>query len=240
MLHRDNDRILRWLVVVLASLAVGVYGVSLFEDWWQIWLFAPQYPAGLHLQIRLTGVGGDAREIDMLNHYIGMGHLDQAAMIERQVAGWAIGLIGLVAMMMTFFTGKRGHWLLVTTGLLLPVGFIADSFAWMWWYGHHLNPKAPLHIAAFTPQLFGQGSIGQFQTYGRPQTGFALALAATAMLAVAALIRWRVCRDCALAEHCGATCPAHFVGKQPDQHGGHESPHVDKNKLVTSIGGRHV
>ena len=210
--RKHDDRFARWSVVALAAVAVGLFVAAFTQDWWQIWLFAPQYPQGLHMEIRLTGVGGDAHEIDMLNHYIGMAHLFDAAPIERQIAGYAVAFIGLATLALTLLAGKRGHWALLAAGLALPLGFIVDSFAWMWWYGNHLDRRAPLNIPAFTPQLFGEGAIGQFHTYARPQLGFGLACAALVLLAVAAWVRHRVCRDCELAPTCGLVCPRHFVG----------------------------
>jgi len=213
-LHDDN-RSVRWLVVVLAVIAVALFAVAFTQDWWQIWLFAPQYPQGLHMEIRLTGVGGDAKEIDILNHYIGMARLHDAAPIERQLAGYAVAFIGVATLAVTLFVGKRGHWAILAAGLALPVGFLVDTFAWMWWYGNHLDPRAPLNVAPFTPQLFGEGIISQFHTYARPQLGFGLVCASLVILALAAWLRRRVCQRCDLAASCGAVCPRHFVGRAP-------------------------
>ena len=79
----------RWLVVGARRLPRSAcYVASLFQPWWQFTLYAPQYPQGLDdSSSRLTGVTGDVREIDMLNHYIGMAHLALAAPTERQLAG---------------------------------------------------------------------------------------------------------------------------------------------------------
>lgn len=207
--HRFDGR--RWGVVGLACAAVGLFAASLFQPWWQIWLFAPQYPNGLRLLIRLTGVGGDAREIDALNHYIGMAALTEAAPIERQLAGYGVAALCLALLAITLLVGRRGGWLLVATGLALPLGFVGDSLAWMWWYGHHLDPKAPLRFEPFTPELLGIGHIGQFSTYATPLVGFWLALAAVGVLGVAAWLRWRVCQACELAPTCGKACPPGFL-----------------------------
>ncbi|MGZ3475271.1 MAG: cytochrome C, partial [Polyangiales bacterium] len=58
----------------------ALFCASYFLPWWRLWLFAPQYPKGLEVGISLTGVGGDVRELNILNHYIGMKPLDLAAL----------------------------------------------------------------------------------------------------------------------------------------------------------------
>ena len=49
-------------------------------------LVAPQYPKGLKLDISLTGITGDVKEIDILNHYIGMRTMSDAASLESAMS----------------------------------------------------------------------------------------------------------------------------------------------------------
>ena len=206
---------LRWAVVGLVLGAVGMFAASYFQPWWQMVLFAPQYPRGLHLEILLTGLAGDVREINMLNHYIGMTSLDHAAAFERAHAGFAIGALGVVVVALALQVGRRLNWLVVVPGLLFPLGFVVDSFAWMYSFGHGLDPRAPLHVPPFTPQLFGGGTIGQFYTWAGPSLGFWLALGGVGLLSMAAYLRWRVCARCPLAASCSHTCPRHLVQAPP-------------------------
>ncbi len=202
----------RWVVVGLAATAVVLYVVALTQPWWRFWLFAPQYPKGLELIISLKGVAGDVREIDTINHYIGMGHLETAATFERRMAAYGVGAIGVLVVGLTLLSGRKLGWLAATIGLLFPAVFVADSMYWLHRFGHDLDPKAPLHIKAFTPQMFGTGIIGQFETYAAPYTGFWLALAAFGLLAIGTFVRSRVCASCGLASNCGVVCPSAFVG----------------------------
>jgi len=77
--------------LVLGTIALFVFSLRL--PWWFFRLYAPQYPRGLTLIIGLRGLSGDTREIDMLNHYIGMAHLDVAAAFERQYAAYGVALL---------------------------------------------------------------------------------------------------------------------------------------------------
>jgi copper chaperone NosL len=53
-------------------------------------LEAPQYPNGLFLTAYVNHLTGDVREIDGLNHYIGMRPLGEAAAFERAASVWMI------------------------------------------------------------------------------------------------------------------------------------------------------
>lgn len=202
----------RWLVVALAATAAALWGVSLSLPWWRFWLFAPQYPKGLGLVISLNGVSGDVREINLLNHYIGMKHLEEAAAFERAHAGWGIAAVAIVVVLFMLATGRRLGWLAALAAVMFPVGFVADSTYWLWKFGHDLDPRSPLHIKPFTPQMFGEGIIGQFHTYAIPDTGFWVALAGVVCVVAAVLLRARVCNGCARRFACGAVCPSGFVG----------------------------
>lgn len=201
----------RRAVLGLALVAVALYVSSFTQPWWHLWFFAPQYPKGLELTIHLDKLGADVREVDMLNHYIGMASLKHAAELERRLAAWGVGLVGALAIVAAILPGKRLSWAVVIPGILLPVGFLADSLYWLYTFGHGLDRKAPIHIPEFTPQLFGWGHIGQFSTYARPDKGFLLALGGLVLLAVAAVLRRHVCASCAHADSCGYVCPTGFV-----------------------------
>jgi copper chaperone NosL len=201
----------RFFVVGLSLAAIALFAISLTKPWWQFKLYAPQYPHGLSLVISLRGLSGDVREISMLNHYIGMAPLETAAMFERQYATQAVAVVCLLVLGATLLLGRRLGRLIVLIGALFPLGFIADSFYWLHRFGHGLDPHAPLHIPTFTPQLFGNGTIGQFMTFAVPALGFWLAVGGVVVLAGVVFARGRVCKTCKYAGTCGAVCKMGFV-----------------------------
>lgn len=208
-----HDRGKRIAVVALVVTAMALWVGSYFLPYWKLTLFAPQYPNGLRLSIFLTHLGDDAREIDMLNHYIGMAPLEKAAEFERRFAGWGIGLLSVGALALAFTVGKKRNWWIAAAGLVLPVGFIGDSLFWLYRFGHNLDKHAPLRMKPFTPHLFGTGLIGQFKTIALPGAGFWLAVGAFAVLVAAALVRRRVCARCPDAGKCAGRCPHLLLGK---------------------------
>jgi hypothetical protein len=207
----------RWLVLLLGALGAVTFVTAFFQVWWSFWLYAPQYPGGLRLDISLRGMSGDVHEIDLLNHYIGMSHLESAAPMERFLAGYGVAAIAVVSVALLAASGRKMNWLIAVPALSLPVVFIADSFGWLYAFGHHLNPHAPLKIGAFTPQMFGNGKIGQFETFAQPALGFWIAVVGVACVVAAAIVRSRVCARCGRASTCGATCPRLLVLPEADR-----------------------
>ncbi len=86
------------------------------------------------------------------------------------------------------------HWILVLAPMALPVGFIAEYAAWLWWYGHSLNSMGAFTLKPFMPTVFGDGKVAQFTTHSYPSTGFFLMMGASALLLLAALIRLKQVR----------------------------------------------
>lgn len=169
-------------------MAAALLGLSLLFPYWRITLFAPQYPGGLRASVYLTKVGGDAAEIGILNHYIGMKPLEQAAPLERRFAVPTV-LGGVLAVAVSPFLGRFGR-LLQAPAVVFPLGVLGDLAFWMWRFGHALDPAAPIRIDPFMPAILGRGGVMQFSTYAMISWGF-LFSAITALIALFNLFRWR-------------------------------------------------
>ena len=194
-------------VLGLAACAGALFAASFFAPWWSFKLYAPQYPGGLTLVISLTGMGGDVHEIDLLNHYIGMAHLAEAAPLERRLAGWGVAAICVVTVALLATSGRKLNRLVAIPAFAFPLVFLADSFGWLYRFGHELSPRAPIKLGAFTPEMFGNGKIGQFETFAQPSYGFWLAIAGVALAAGATWLRSRVCATCNHRDQCTFACP---------------------------------
>ncbi len=157
--------------------------VSIFLPYWKMTLEAPQYPDGLRVQAYVNRLAGDVREIDGLNHYIGMRPLGEAAALERSVS---VALIIVLVMLMEAAAHVHTRWatLLVLPAVVFPVFFLADLYFWLHRFGRNLDPHAALSstIEPFTPPLLGSGVIGQFRTVAEPGPGLIMAVAAALLL----------------------------------------------------------
>jgi len=107
---------------------------------------------------------------------------------------------GLVAAMLLLLWGARKssgplYWLMILVPIALPLFFIVDYAAWLWWYGHTLNDMGAFTVKPFMPTVFGDGKVAQFSTHSYPYVGFGLMLALSVVLAAAALLRRRQLRE---------------------------------------------
>jgi hypothetical protein len=88
-------------------------------------------------------------------------------------------------------TNSKLYWLLVIPSILLPVFFIIDYSAWLWWYGHTLNDMGAFTVKPFMPTVFGDGKVAQFATHSYPYTGFGLMVLFAMLLIIAANQRYK-------------------------------------------------
>ncbi len=209
--RRARGGLARGVVIALGVLAAALFGTSYSQPWWTFKLYAPQYPKGLTLVISLTGMGGDVHEIDLLNHYIGMARLAEAAPLERELAGWGVAVVCILTVAGMTSAGKRLNKLVAIPAVSFPVLFLALSVFWLYKFGHELDPRAPIKLGAFTPEMFGNGKIGQFETFATPAVGFWLAVAGAVCAIVAAVVRARVCSGCSREGTCKVGCARFMV-----------------------------
>jgi len=184
--QRRAHRVRYALPTALLMVARVLLLVSVFLPYWNMELEAPQYPNGLFLTAYVNHLTGDVKEIDGLNHYIGMRSLSEAATLERAMGVWAV-----IAMVLLVEAAARVHsrWavLLAVPAVTFPLAFLADLYFWMRSFGLHLNPEAPLSnsVKPFVPTVLGEGGIGQFKTYADLGEGYWLAAAAAVTTIVA-------------------------------------------------------
>ena len=159
-------------------------------------MFAPQYPDGLRLHIysyKLDGGndGQDVKEVNVLNHYIGMKDLDTAEFTEFKWIPFVVGALGLL-FLRTAVLGKMAHLVDVLVLYVYFGVFSLWSFAYkMYWYGHHLEPTAAVKVDPFTPPLFGYKKLANFEVYSYPGIGSYALAAVVVVLFVALYVAWR-------------------------------------------------
>lgn len=184
---RTRSRRFGWPRVLLL-LSVLFLGISNIFEYWSLTLNAPQYPDGLKVTLFTHKLEGDVREVDGLNHYIGMMPLGDAAGFERSIAKVALGAFMLLGVLAALLRPAKAAWLALPI-ILFPMAFVADLYFWLRKAGQDLDPTAALSssVEPFTPTIFGHGAVGQFSTDAMFGLGFALASVA-AILALAGLI----------------------------------------------------
>ncbi|MFH0945251.1 MAG: cytochrome C [Planctomycetota bacterium] len=172
---------------LLPTLLMGLAGllllISVVMPYWHMTLHAPQYPKGLTVDAYVDRLEGDVREIDGLNHYIGMRPLGEAAQLERELSIIAIATLALL-LAATVFIHSKWAALAALPAVFYPVIFLGDLYFWMNNFGQNLDPTAALSnsIKPFTPPVLGEGYVGQFRTVAVPGSGLILAAIATLLV----------------------------------------------------------
>jgi hypothetical protein len=167
----------------LLMLAAVLLMVSIFQPYWRMTMYAPQYPKGLTVDVYVNRLDGDVREVDQLNHYLGMPPLDEGGRLERSLSVFAVIAFGLL-LMAAVFVHNRWAGVLALPILGYPLVFIADLWWILYQYGHSIDPESALGgaVEPFTPPIVGEGSVGQFMTVAGFESGFYLALAAAGVI----------------------------------------------------------
>ena len=174
--------------------AVVLLGALFFTPLWSVRLVAPQYPEGIGMHIRLNTVVGmkefDLRNINSLNHYIGMKAIEPDAIPELRYMPWiAAGLIAAGALVVA--SGRRR--LLVTwtaAFALIGAAGIYDFWRWSYDYGHNLDMEKAIIVVpgmTYQPPLIGTKQLLNFTATSLPASGGMIA-GVSLVLAVAAIV----------------------------------------------------
>jgi hypothetical protein len=181
--------------LMLAAAALLLCAIYLFPLW-NLTMFAPQYPEGLRLDIysyKLEGGdhGQDVKEINILNHYIGMRDLVADDFTEFKWLPFVVGAIALLYLR-AMVLGTVGHVLDVLVLNLYFSAFALWSFGYkMYLYGHTLAPTAAVKVPPFMPPMFGYKQLANFEVYSYPQAAsYAMGLS-TLLVAGAFIVAWR-------------------------------------------------
>lgn len=168
----------RWTGPPIVAPGLAVVGVALLVlagtvPIWGTTLQAPQYPKGLSLWFYGGRAEGPVREVNTLNHYIGMQPVDLS--IVPELGLWPLAIVGAAAMFLwaVLIPGRLGR--LGTLGLLaLPVGILADIQRWLMIFGSELDPDSALQLDPFVPLVVGPSTIWNFTVWTYPGLGLVL------------------------------------------------------------------
>lgn len=160
---------------LLALLVVPLL-ISFAFPLWRIDMEAPQYPAGLTLDIyayKLEGGnnGQHLQEINTLNHYIGMHSLDREALGDLDWIPFALGGLAIFALRVAAI-GNVSALVDLVVGTMYVSVFAFGRFVYtLYVFGHHLRPDAPVKVPGFMPVVIGSKKIANFTTHSWPALG---------------------------------------------------------------------
>lgn len=176
-------------MAIAALLLLLVY----FFPLWSISMEAPQYPEGIGMNITVNNVEGknpnDLKNINGLNHYIGMKPITPESIPELKIMPFIFGFL-IVTGLVIAWQGNR-KWILVWLGLfvLLAIAGLVDFYIWGYDYGHNLNPNAPIKVPGMTyqPPLIGSKQLLNINAISQPHIGFYVSLLS---MGIAGIVWW--------------------------------------------------
>lgn len=174
----------RFLIpTILMVTAAVLILISIFLPYWKLTLFAPQYPEGLKAVIYVNRATGDIQELDILNHYIGMKSMKEAAPLERSLSIFLIAGVILLAVA-TIYVHSPIALFLTIPAILYPAFFLGDLYFWLRYFGTNLSPYAPLSgaVKSFVPPILGDSTIANFKTTATWEIGLFLSIAASIII----------------------------------------------------------
>jgi hypothetical protein len=195
LMEEPLDLAPRLLMIAAAACLV----VTFFMPLWNLTMFAPQYPNGLRLDIydhALRGGNGgqDVKEINVLNHYIGMHDLAEEDFTEFKWMPFVVGGIALL-ILRAVVHGTVAALVDASVVFFYFGAFSLWSFGYkLYRYGHDLAPTAAVKVDPFMPPMFGYSKIANFEVYSYPQPATYVMLVALLLLATAFWIAWRTAR----------------------------------------------
>lgn len=172
----------RFLIpTILMVIAAVLLLISIFLPYWKLTLFAPQYPEGLKVELYVNRATGDIQELDILNHYIGMKSMKEAAPLERSLSIFLIAGVILLAVA-TIYVHSPIALFLTIPAILYPAFFLGDLYFWLRNFGMNLDQNAPINIKPFVPPILGDSTIAQFKTTATWEIGLFLSIAASIII----------------------------------------------------------
>ena len=179
----------RMMIFAAAILMIPTY----FFPLWNMTLYSNQFPDGLVMNIYSYKLDGgmtpnrdDLKEINSLNHYIGMKPLIEDDFTEFKWIPFVIGGVMLLAFRVIVL-GKMSK--LVDLFVLFTYFGLFSLWAFyhkLWLYGHNLDPTAAVKVPPFTPPMFGHNTMANFEVYCYPSAG-SYFMAAMPLLLLAAM-----------------------------------------------------
>lgn len=161
---------------------------------WTMAFESNQYPDPLRLSIYINHLEGqktiqrdDLREINSLNHYIGMRPLMESDFSEFLWLPFVMGFFALISLRAVVFGTLRD-----LVDIVVLFTYFGLFSAWTFYnrlyeYGHNLDPEAAIKVEPFTPPFFGRVKIANFWVESYPAGG-SFAMALFGLLIVAALV----------------------------------------------------
>lgn len=188
--------VLRFLTLIAAAVLIIV---SMKYPMWYMYLDSNNFPKGIGMAVWATHPGdpedideldGGLKEINILNHYIGMQEISEKTMPVFTVLPVVLVIAAILCVIAALI---RRLWTTLTVVILFSLisfGGLITLFYNLYSFGHNLDPKAPIKVEPFMPGVYGEHTLAQFTTYSDFYWGTYLLILAFFFMVVALAIDW--------------------------------------------------
>jgi len=182
----------RMMIAVAALIMIAVY----YVPFWQIWMWAPQYPEWLHMKIWINKLSGDIDIINGLNHYIGMKYIKVEMFPEFKIMPYILGFLIGFGVLAALVARKLMVWLFFIFLGTAGVAGLVDFWLWGYDYGHNLDPSAAIKVPGmvYQPPLIGTKELLNFIAYSAPDIGAWIMVASAVIIMAVIFIEYRITR----------------------------------------------
>ena len=165
------------LMLIGAMMLISLF----FLPMWNITLEAPQYPEPIGMDIHINKFKGshenDIKNINIMNHYVGMQDIPEKIPEFEIFPYFAIGMI-VLGLIFGFIGNRKLYVAWFVIMLILGIIAMYDFYLWEYDYGHNLDPKAIMSFKnpdgspmGFQPPLLGTKHILNFIAHSYPRGG---------------------------------------------------------------------
>ncbi|MEX0845566.1 MAG: hypothetical protein WD022_09790 [Balneolaceae bacterium] len=179
------------LIMAVAALILGfVFLVPI----WTIDMDAPQYPEGIGLKISIDKIEGqekqDLKNINGLNHYIGMKPINPDSIPELKIMPWIFVFLIASGVTIAVWGNRTALLIWIILFVLLAIAGLVDFYLWGYDYGHNLDPDAAIKVPGMTyqPPLIGTKQLLNIKATSLPALGFYISLLSISM---ASFVFWK-------------------------------------------------
>jgi hypothetical protein len=158
------------LLLVITSPLLPLWSLQLNAPLYgQKWLTVVVHP--------LWGVSGDLQEINIVNHYVGLGRIGNEEIQEIAYLPYVYLLSIFLAILSTaaFHLKKmRLGKLSLSLRILLVLSLYLYVYLWLYNYTHTITPGAAIKIEPFDPPFIGEHRVANFVIRSFPDLSLAL------------------------------------------------------------------
>jgi copper chaperone NosL len=186
--------VVRFLILVTAAALILV---SMRYAMWYMYLDSNNFPKGIGMAVWATHPGdpediseldGGLKEINILNHYIGMQEISKETMPIFTILPVVLVIAAITCVVAAFIRKRWASFVVLAFFAGISAGGLVTLVYNLYSFGHNLDPTAAIKVEPFMPGIYGEHTLAQFTTYSNFYWGTYLLIIAFLLIVAAWVI----------------------------------------------------